>query len=324
MAFMKKSMVMLFLLLFLLACARGRKGEMPVPTDFRTGSQGLYMTFVPNLPPPRLFDREPFNVMIQVENRGTSPVGGPGDKIYLSGFDNTLITGINTDGGDIPIMEGRGPFMPQGGIDTVHFRGVIQLLGPKRIDKYNPIILATACYSYMTIASAQVCIDPNPYAPTSVQRVCIPTNVATGSQGAPIAITSVEVDAAPGKTRFKINVQNVGGGDAFRSGSIGVGGDLRGSSSYLGKCSPYNPGLSFDEIDFIRVADVSVSGGSIKRDCRPLDATDHIRLTNGQASLFCEFSGMLEQSPYLTPLNIILQYGYRQSISRPIEIRPVS
>ncbi len=310
MSCMKKSAIVLFLLVMLVACA-ARRGEVPQPTEFRTGSQGLYMNFVPNLPPPRLFDREPFNVMIQVENRGTSPVGFAGlDRIYLSGFDNTLITGVNINGEPIPLLEGRGPFVPQGGIDAVNFRGTIQSLAARRIDKYTPTILATACYGYETVASAQVCIDPDPYAPTSLQRICIPTSVGTGSQGAPIAVSSVEVDAAPGKTRFRINVQNVGGGDAFRERALPA-------------CSPYTPGLTFDEIDFIEVADVTVSGVSIKQSCRPIDNTGHIRFANNQASIFCEFTNMIGQAPYLTPLNVILRYGYRQSIVMPIDIRPV-
>jgi hypothetical protein len=310
---MKKSVLAVLLLILLVACAGGRKAEKPQPTDFRTGTQGLVMRFVPNLPPPRIFDREPFNAMLELENKGTSPLGAPTDRIYLSGFDNSIITGINTYGEQIPLMEGRGPFMPQGAVDTVSFRGTVQSLSAKRIDKYQPTILATACYNYETIASAQVCIDPNPYAPTSVQKVCIPSTVSTGSQGAPIAVTGVEVDPSPGRTRFTIRISNVGGGDVFRFGP-----------QYMDSCSPYNPGLSFDEIDFLQVAEVGVSDVSIRETCKPLDNSQHIRLTNGQATLFCEYTSMREQSPYLTPLNIILRYGYRQSIAKPLEIRPVA
>lgn len=309
---MKKSVALIVLLLVLVACGP-KQAEPAQPVDFRTGSQGLAMSFVSNLPPARLFDREPFNAMIQVENKGTSLLGGPGDRIYLSGFDNTIITGINTYGESIPELEGRGPFLPQGGIDSVNFKGTIQSLTGKRIDKYVPTILATACYNYETVASAQVCIEPNPYAATSVQRVCTPSTVSSGSQGAPIAVTRVEVEPSPGKTRFRIQIQNVGGGDVFRNGG-----------QFIDKCSPYNQGLGFDEVDFLQVVEVSVSDQSIRQSCKPLDNTQHIRLTNGQATLFCEFSGMQGQSAYLTPLNIILQYGYRQSIARQVEIRPIS
>lgn len=310
---MKKSVVIVFFLLFLIACA-GRRAQTPQPQEFRSGSQGVYMTFVPNLPPPKVFDREPLNVMIQVENRGTASLGLAGlDSIYLSGFDNTIITGIPTTGVEIPLMDGRGPYMPQGGIDTVNFRGIIRPLTARHIDKYQPTLLVTACYHYETITSAQVCIDPDPYAPTSAVKVCIPTTVGTGSQGAPIAVTSVEVVPSPEKTRFKISISNVGGGDVFRSG-------IR----YLNSCSPYVGGLGFNEIDFIRVVDVMISGQSIKSSCKPLDRDSHIRVTSGQAQLFCEFDAPPGQSAYMTPIQILLDYGYRSSISRQIDIRPVS
>jgi hypothetical protein len=311
---MKKSVIIVFFLLFLLACAGRKSAQTPQPTEFRSGTQGLYMQFVTNLPPPKVFDREPLNVMIQVENRGTAPVGTTGlDRVYLSGFDNNIITGIPIDGVDIPPMEGRGPYMPQGGIDTVSFMGRIQPLGARRIDKYQPTLLATACYHYETIASAQVCIDPNPYAPTSAAKVCTPSTVGTGSQGAPIAVTSVEVTPSPEKSRFKITISNVGGGDVFRAGA-----------RYLNSCSPYSGGLGFNEIDFLRVADVIISGVSIKESCKPLDRESHIRLTNGQGQLFCEFNAPPGQSAFLTPLEILLDYGYRQSIFRQVDIRPVS
>lgn len=312
---MKKSVGIVLFLLLLVACAGiGRKAEKPQPQEFRSGSQGLYMQFVTNLPPPKVFDREPLNVMVQVENRGTAMIGSAGlDSIYLSGFDTSIITNMPIDGVDIPQMEGRGPYMPQGGIDTVSFTSRIQPLTAKHIDKYQPTLLVTACYHYETIASAQVCIDPNPYAPTSIVKVCTPSTVGTGSQGAPIAVTSVEVVPSPEKTRFKISISNVGGGDVFKPGATN-----------LKKCSPYVGGLGFNDVDFVHVYDVIISGQGIKDTCKPMDNFGNVRLTNGQAQLFCEFNSPPGQSAFLTPLEILLDYGYRSSIFRQIDIRPVS
>ena len=246
----KKSVILLFLLF--VACAP-RTTEQPQNTNFRSGSQGLVMSFVPNLPPPRLFDRDPFNVMINVQNAGASPVGNGLDRIYISGFDHNIITGIGTDGESIPFLEGKTQYMPQGTSDVVSFKGIIRALTEKRTDRYNPLILTTACYSYETIASPQVCIDPDPYSATSVQKVCTPGTVGTGSQGAPIAVSSVRVEPSPSRTRFVINIQNVGGGNVFKYGT-----------QYLAKCSPYNRGLAFDEIDYVQVSDILISGRSIK------------------------------------------------------------
>ena len=296
-----------------MSCQPASTGQPQQPVDFRSGSQGLDLQFVQNLPPPRLFDRDPFNVMIQVENKGTGKIGGGADRLYISGFDHNIITGIGTDGISIPPLDGRGPYLPRGGFDTVSWKGTVFSLTDKRVDKYQPLLLVTACYNYETVASAQVCIDPNPFTATSVQKVCTPSSVGTDSQGAPVAVSNVKVEPAPGRTRFIITVQNVGGGNVFRQGG-----------QYLTKCSPYNQGLSFDEVDYVQVADVTLSGQSIRASCKPLDKDQHVRLTSGQAQLYCESANLQGQSTYLTPLNVILRYGYRQSISRQVEIRPIS
>lgn len=311
---MKKSVVVLSFIL-LISCTQFNQGtEQKQPnTNFRTGSQGLLLQFLPNLPPPRVFDRDPFNVVLQVENLGTGKVGNGLDRLYISGFDHNIITGIGTDGIPLPLLEGRSQYITRGGVDALTFRGTVRSLTEKRIDRYNPIILATTCYNYETVASAQVCVDPDPFAPTSTARVCTPTAVGTGSQGAPVAVSNVLVDPSPGRTRFTINIQNVGGGSVFRNGN-----------QYLAKCSPYNLGLAFDELDFVQVVDVMISGNSIKSSCKPLDRDSHVRLQNGAGQIFCELSAPQGQTPYLTPLNIVLKYGYRQTIAKSVEIYPLS
>jgi hypothetical protein len=300
---MKKSVLCLVFLLVLLACAPATKETQTTGTNFRYGTEGLGLSFVPNLPPARMYDGGPFEVVVQVENKGTEDAVSP--DFYLSGFDHSIITGIKKDATVIDLLKGRSQFMPKGEMDTAAFSGTIPPL--INVDKYNPTLLVTACYMYSTTANAQICIDPNPYSPTKIQKVCAPSPVSLGSQGAPIAVTGVEVDAAPGTTRFRINVQNAGNGDVFRTGA-------------LADCNPYSAGLSFNDVDFVNVAAVYVSGTNIINSCKPLDSEGHLRLSNGAGSFFCELSGIQGQSAYLTPLNIVLAYSYRQTISMPIEI----
>ena len=278
-------------------------------TQYRIGTQGLMLRFAPNLPPSRLFDTEPFNAVIEIENQGAFTVGGPGDKIYLSGFDPSIITGILEWGADIPVIEGKTQFITQGGMDAVNFKGSIAPLRPKNIDKYPVRLLATACYEYEEIATAPICIDPDPYAPTTRTKICTPSPISLGGgQGGPVAVTQVEVDSSPGRTRFKIHIQNVGGGEVFRSGI-----------DYLQKCSPFTEGLGFDEIDYVELKDVVLSGQSIKATCKPLD-NSHVRLTNGRGTVFCEFMTR-GQDAYTTPMSITLAHGYRNSIFQDFEIQ---
>lgn len=296
----------LLLIVLLAGCAQRGKDKEAFFREYRTGTQGLSINFVQNLPPPRIYDTEEFNAMIEVFNKGAFEVGGPGDRIYISGYDPTIITGIPTTGAQIPKIEGKTQFTPEGAMDTITFKGTISRL---LTDKVPVRLLTTACYGYETLASANVCIDPQPFGPTVRQKVCTAQSVATGSQGAPIAVTNVQLEPRPGATGFKITVSNSGGGDVFRYGA-----------QYLQKCSPYDQkGLELDEIDYVLLADVAVSGVSIKNSCKPLD-NGHIRLSGGQGSIYCQLTNIRGSTAYITPITITLKYGYRNVLFKDFEI----
>jgi hypothetical protein len=91
----------------------------------------------------------------------------------------------------------------------------------------------------------------------------------------------------------------------------------------LDKCSPYGPGLGFDEIDYVELSDVVVSGVSIRGSCRPLDR-GHIRLTNNQGLVYCEFDRPRGEAAYVSPLTVILRYGYRQSLFQDLLLLPTT
>ncbi len=309
----QKILFLASILLLITACAQLPGGQTRETAAagaeaFRTGTEGLRATFVQNLPPARIFDTEPLSVTIQVENRGTArQVQG---RIYLSGFDPSIITGVSTAGIQIPDLQPRDQFTPQGGIDFLSFPpSRIASLQQKGIDRYPARLQATLCYQYRTTGSANVCLDPNPFSATVQQKVCTPASVSTGSQGAPIAVSIVELDPALGKTRFRIKIQNVGGGEAFKSAS-------------LAKCSPYSEGLKFDEIDYIKVLKVNIMNRDIRQSCDPLD-DGFLRLTQGAATLFCEVD--LKSSgtaTFISPLVVELEYGYRTTQLKTLDILP--
>ena len=164
---MVRTFVLVVVLLMLSACSyfggTGTTREQALNTDFRTGSEGLAIRFLPNLPPDRLFDNERFTAIVEAENKGAFPIGGAGDRIYLNGFDPSIITGLPLQAETLLELNGRSVFNPQqGGIDTAEFDGTIQPMGPQT-DKYQTVIMATACYGYKTIGTANVCIDPDPF-----------------------------------------------------------------------------------------------------------------------------------------------------------------
>jgi hypothetical protein len=300
----------ILLLLVLVSCQGQQRPEgadkaLPI-ADFRTGGQGLVMNFAPNLPPTTLYETEGFNTIIELENRGASNLE-VGNKIYLSGFDPRIITGIPRDGISIPTIEGKNQYNLQGGFDQVAFSGTIARL---QGDTYPTPVMATACYHYETIAAETVCIDSDPFGPRLESKVCTPTNVGAGTQGAPISVNNIEVDARPGKTIFRIRISNVGGGDVFRK-------------NVIQKCNPSSAAkLGFEDIDYVELTSVEVGGLSITPTCKPLD-TNHIPLRNGQGVVTCEMP-TTGSSAYVTPIIIKLRYGYRDVIRRDTTIYRVN
>lgn len=310
---MKKVLVIMSLVLMIAASGcggiPGRNTEPDI--GYKRGTQGVVINFMPNYPRPTMYDNEPFDVLIEVRNKGAHTVGTGGDAVYLSGFDTGIISDISTFGEPLPgNFEGITEFNSDGGYDTVQFQGNIVPLSIKNLDRYQATVLATACYGYKTIGSENVCIDPNPFSATNERKVCTPGAVSFGSQGAPIAITSVEVEPTPRTTRFKIHISNAGGGTVFKPGA-----------DKLAKCNPYHTqGLEYNEVGYVQLANVEVAGKTITPSCKPVSDSGEVRLNNGQATIFCELGGLGTGPAYTSPLTVELQYGYRSTISRSIEI----
>ena len=307
---MKKSVCFIVLLvLFISACQPSIPSKGPSDVRQVSGSEGLRISFLDNLPPPKLFDNEEFNAVIQIENKGSADVGGSGDKIFLSGFDPSFLSGISNFGMQIPSLKGVNLITLQGDLETVSFNGKFALL--KGLGAMNvPLkLLLTACYDYETMANPSVCIDPTPFSPVLRQKVCSAQSVSTGTQGAPIAVSSVDVLPSTSGTKFKIYVNNVGGGRVFRSGLSG-----------LSKCNPSVAWTDFfKDSDYVEVQDILISGVSIKNSCKGLDQ-NHVRLQNGKGMFFCDFDRIKGTSAYTTQLIIKLKYGYETTQLKNIDL----
>jgi len=236
-----------------------------------------------------------------------------------------LLIGKSKDLSEL-FLSSASPINPLGGFDSADFDGEI-VIDKITVDKYQPTILATICYPYKTVSSPTVCIDPAPFDDRQ-EKVCRIGSTTVPSQGAPVAVTKIDQEASTNKIQFKINIKNVGNGDVIKSG-VGVK-DI----NTLDKCNPLGGGL-LDRKDFDRVTLEKVEIGPLnlmdkdtttqKSKCSPFaDGSDNIiRLFNGEGFVICtldidELGGV--QSAYTTPLNIKLNYSYRSTISKQIEI----
>tara|TARA_Y100000294_G_scaffold139725_1_gene133307 strand:- start:75 stop:869 length:795 start_codon:yes stop_codon:yes gene_type:complete len=257
--------------------------------------------------------------MIDLKNKGTYPEGdhfGKG-QIHISGFDSGIID-MDKKRKDLidedMFLPAASSINPLGGFSTVEFEGKI-IAEKITIDEYNPTILATACYPYVTKASPAVCVDPSPFDDRQ-EKVCRIGSQTLDTQGAPIAITKIDQEASTNKIQFKIAIENVGGGDVLTPEDI------------FGECDPWGFGtLGRKDFDRVQVKNIRVGGEDLfgKGKCAPFadGSNDLIRLFNGEGFVICtltvsELGG--GQSAYTTPLNIELEYNYRSTISKSISI----
>ncbi|MFT4343155.1 MAG: hypothetical protein ACMXYE_00235 [Candidatus Woesearchaeota archaeon] len=291
--------------LILTGCGPSTSGSV---TDYRTGSQGLEISFMRNAPPSSMYaEDESFSALVEIHNRGVFPGDRDGDliaDIHFTGFDRNIIQGLERTSVTFREEEARTRYNPEGGYQVATLEGRVNqaTFMNSRIDRYDATIRATICYPYKTFASVDVCIDPNPNR-ASGSNECRPGITSAGSQGAPIAVTSVETIAQRGAARFVITVANVGGGEVILP-------------EYLGQCT--EPSTTRTEYDKIRIVNADLSG-TIPLDCTP---SDTINLVNNRATIVCRADNIDESgTAYKTLLNLEIDYGYKKAIQRTMQIR---
>lgn len=343
---LKKSVILAILLVLLIAVSAcsltGKKGTSTTASkskkaveDIRVGTQGIIISFLPNNPPERVVVEpgieNPIKVVLQLNNKGAYPQPNEGvqglapgfGRIYLSGYDNRIIKFAKSSF-DLSqaVLEGRSTINPNGGIDFVTFEGSVDT-NSLNVERYEPIMLATACYYYFTIAEPQVCIDPDPYSTITQKKVCEVGDTTLSSQGAPIAITKIVEEALATKTQFRITVKNVGGGEVIKAGASA-------GTEAMDKCNPFgDTKLGREDIDKVFLQEVKL--GSKDLQCGPFadqsgakGTNGFIRLINGEGSIICELSKNdygQTNSAYTTPLKIKVSYVYKNTAERKVLIK---
>ena len=302
--------------LLTLGCRRIGPGASPeeggVIEEIYRGNEGLRMDFMQDAPPREIYDEGTLNMIVELENRGTYDLSGSNCMLHLSGYDNTIIRTLDPDQFCGDYFEGKSTFNPEGGYSTVEFTSDYIKL-PQGTDVYEPNFLVSACYRYKTIANPEVCIDPSLYSLSAIQKACLVRDVSVGGgQGAPVAVTRVDVDMLKDKVQFTIYVSNVGG-------SGGRGRVLRPGVSITGQSAhscPYN--LDYDDINIVDYS-VDFRGGSLLRCSPTVHGLSQARLINDQAKIVCLFTTSGEEA-YVTPLQIELDYTYLDSIEEEVRI----
>ncbi|MBR9677669.1 hypothetical protein GOV04_06015 [Candidatus Woesearchaeota archaeon] len=303
---MKKQLIITIILVIalLVGCSPSNTGPEP-NTNFRSGSQGLTMSFLEGNPPSRIYSGDPLNIVVELHNIGAYPdqdsnIAFDG-RLYIGGYDASYITRFSPK--TIPAdLNGKSQYDSQGGFAVVEFKDNSVSI-PSDIPSYQAPIKITACYKYQTILTTEVCVDPDPYTTVRKNKVCQGGDIisVSGSQGAPLAVTNIEQEVTSDRIKYRITIQNVGDGQVIDYDEL------------HSRC-PNN--LDYQTMNIVELQ--AKQANTLLGNCKP---TLPVRLIDGRGTVVCEISKPPQNiEAYITPLSVQLDYGYTDYISTSVEI----
>jgi len=339
----KEIILLVLVLLFIAGCKGSKSGEY-TPTitskEVYSGKEGLTMEFFENAPPKEIFENSVLPVGMRLYNKGAYKIedgrlviGLERDYMVLnSGSLKSINDMVDlTDNEYYGYMEfdlgGKDLEHPEGEHEIITFTAETKDLSetdPKS-EYHDSLITITSCYIYQTKAVGTVCIDTDIFGFKQREKSCKVKILSLDSQGAPVAVTKIESEMLPSKDnpsvvkpRFTITVKNLGDGEV-----------IKGDRSIVeGACS--SEPLGYKEWNSINIkAYISTMGSDNKLDCAIGEnyAGEHddgtINLKGKEDKIRCTYEGGFDESKgtFSSPLYIILDYGYTDTISRGIKIK---
>ncbi len=291
----------LVLILLLASCAGNTKAA-----DIG-GSDGLSITLgeIPKV----VYEGQGITVPVTLENLGASKAEN--GILLLTSFDpdvihldsQKIITGIN--------LEGRSELTSIGekSVNIFNIGSITLPEGKETTETLNVV----ACYQYTTEASPVVCINPNFNTGQPILGGCNPKKVDLNpTQGAPVAVTNVEVIQNPEKVDFRIYLDYVSS----------TKGTIVPKDSYSKSCIG-NEEVKSTETNMINL-EAYLSGEKLT--CTSIatgkTADNGFRIRGSkEPSVLCSARVDSTQQSYTTPLSIKLSYGHVISQSFSVDLR---
>lgn len=313
--------VLVLVMILLSSCNAMQIGTSKKPQNFREGTEGIALSFLPTIPKEIIVTsktNEPISFFIELKNNGAFPGAGQSidGSLWLSGFDPSIIELDQQSETTAPFtssaygtLQGRTSTNAVGSSATHEFKGVIktgdEILSP---GKYSPTILANVCYSYETIANPVVCVEKDAFSIQNQRKPCVVSDISLSSQGAPIAITKVETITTGDRVQFKMTVKNVGKGTVIDKGV---------------SCNPKAvKGVLRYQLDLITISSVKISDQNLE--CNSPE--QKVRLIDGVGFFTCSLEKSKlpqQQLAFTTPLDIALSYLYKETSEKPIVINKI-
>jgi len=319
-----KKIYVLFSLFVLLLFIGGCKttGETKLMKAFVGGSKGLDISFVEGEPPEKVadFNSEQFRITLLLKNEGELGIEDNNVRVTLSGIGQNQfgmteefgmtegLTKTNTN--FISGTEKRREEILDGGEDEITYTAIYM---PDLKQDFTPTITANVCYVYGTRTLTNLCLRKD-IARKEREGECVVDEYKTiENSGAPIQVTSLsEMKGGTNTVRVIFNIENVGSGTVYEKGTFSSG-DCSESNDNRDKENKLNVEIKpIGGVDIANCECARLGGGS----------KGVVKLNiEGKAVITCVASTAgLQSTAFEAPLNINLDYDYKERISRKITV----
>lgn len=225
---MRQIMATMFILVMLTACTGGGKAgeKVDLGAPFVGGTAGISADFIDFR--SNVFDggRDPFDVIVKLENKGEATVAPGRVRVKISGINPAEFSKLEEDltkGATEELMAVRKD--PQGNAlagsqTTVEFIG-LNHFAPIAGAQVSFPLRADVCYTYTTQAVSKLCVRENLLNPEAGGICEIGADKDALNSGAPVQVGTVK-ESARGKDKlsFTFEISNAGTGDVFERGSF--------------------------------------------------------------------------------------------------------
>lgn len=322
-----KKIILIFIILLLIIGCKGRKDSGPITKEeIYKGTDALVFNFLKNAPPLQVYastenERSQFSVVINLENKGAYNIeDGFLTLILEEGYmsidewDTTDQISYAGENRASFYLEGKSLLNPFGGKDITTIRVNAQKFPETLSEIHTSSVLLATCYKYQTNLHENVCIDTDVYDLRNLDKACKVKDLSLTNQGAPVAITKVEVEMLPheneGKIKpmFTIHVENKGNGEVIRPDEVAI----------ENACSSKSLKIKENDLNVVYI-NTYLSGKEYGLDCVP----PSIKLRSKKGFIRCSLKEGKEKQygTYESPLIIELYYGYMQTIAKEVEIK---
>lgn len=221
----KKNILLLLLVLLIVSACSGTQPQGIDYQSFRTGISELSMTFLPQLPPEKIYPQSDVAMLLQLHNKaGYDIING---KVAIVGADARYLE-ITALEQSFARLEGRSLENAAGELTQLRFDARAKDLTDKAASQVVKYIVALSYQSSLEFVDT-VCLDPRLYQLQDSGCTMQPLKQYSG-QGSPLAVVRLEEIMHPGssaKVELRLHLEARGKGKviAIRLGQAKLGGE---------------------------------------------------------------------------------------------------